>query len=145
MLGADHLVRLVAVELHAVDFAQQVVGKFDIGLVDLVDQQHHGLIGHESLPENALDDVVGDVLDAFVAQLRIAQAADGIVFIEALLGLGGGLDMPLQQRHLQCRCHFLGQHGLACAGFTFDEQGRCRVAEALTASIRSCATYLSEP
>ena len=30
--------------------------------------------------------------------------------------------MPLQQGHVQRTGHFLGQHGLACAGLTFDEQ-----------------------
>jgi hypothetical protein len=40
---ADHLARLVDIELHAVDLAQQVVREFDVGLVDLVDEQHHRL------------------------------------------------------------------------------------------------------
>jgi hypothetical protein len=40
---ADQLARLVDVELHAVEFAQQVVGELDVGLVDLVDQQRHRL------------------------------------------------------------------------------------------------------
>jgi hypothetical protein len=34
------LARLVDVELHPVELAQQVVGELDVGLVDLVDQQH---------------------------------------------------------------------------------------------------------
>ena len=40
VLRDDHLARLVDVELHAVQFAQQVVRELDVGLVDLVDQQH---------------------------------------------------------------------------------------------------------
>ena len=35
--------RLVDVELHAVELLQQVVGELDVGLVDLVDQQHGAL------------------------------------------------------------------------------------------------------
>ncbi len=56
--------RLVDVELHAVELAQQVVGKLDVGLVDLVDQQHHLLIGIKRLPQLAALDVVADVVDA---------------------------------------------------------------------------------
>jgi hypothetical protein len=64
VLGLDELARLVAVELHAVELAQQVVGELDVGLVDLVDQQRHRAVGREGLPQHALDDVVADVLDA---------------------------------------------------------------------------------
>ena len=122
VFGAHQFARLIDVELHAVDFAQQVVGEFDVGLVDLVDQQHHRLLGRKGLPQHALDDVVVDVLDALVAQLRITQARNRIVFVEALLGLGGGLDVPLQQRAAQGGGHFFGQHGLAGAGLALDQQ-----------------------
>ncbi len=126
VLRPDELARLVAVELHAVEFAQQVVGEFDVGLVDLVDQQCHGLVGGEGLPEHALHDVVADVLHALaalgVAQLAVAQPAHGVVFVEALLGLGGGLDVPLQQRQPQGARHLLGQQGLAGARLALDQQ-----------------------
>jgi hypothetical protein len=126
MLGADEFARLVAVELHAVDFAQQVVREFDVGLVDLVDQQRHRLVGREGLPQHALDDVVVDVLHALAAvdvrELAVAQAAHRVVFIQALLRLGGRLDVPLQQRQPQRLGHFLGQHGLAGAGLALDQQ-----------------------
>jgi hypothetical protein len=120
--GHHHLARLVDVEFHAVELAQQVVREFDVGLVDLVDQQHHRFRRREGLPQHALDDVVVDVAHALVAELRIAQARDGVVFVQALLGLGGRLDVPLQQRHVERRRHFLGQHGLAGAGLALDQQ-----------------------
>jgi hypothetical protein len=63
VLGLDQLTRLVAVELHAVEFTQQVVGKLDVGLVDFVDEQGDLLIGIEGLPQGAFDDVVVDVAD----------------------------------------------------------------------------------
>ena len=126
VLGAHQFTGLVAVELHAVEFAQQVVGKLDVGLVNLVDQQCHLRVGGEGLPEHAFEDVVVDVLHALatldIGQLRIAQAADGVVFVQALLGLGGRFDVPLQQRHVQRLRHFLGQHGLAGAGFALDQE-----------------------
>ncbi|MNT23757.1 hypothetical protein D3C72_1591900 [compost metagenome] len=103
MLGADHLARLVAVELHAVEFTQQVVGELDVGLVDFIDQQGHGPVCSEGLPQYALDDVVVDVMHtgrAFhISELAVPQTTDRIVLIQALLCLGGGLDVPLQQRH----------------------------------------------
>src|SRR6202795_5217810 len=44
MFRADRLARLVNVELHPVELAQQIVGKFDVRLVDLVDQQNRLLV-----------------------------------------------------------------------------------------------------
>src|SRR5450830_449563 len=73
VLCAHHLARFVDVEFHPVDFAQQVVGEFDVGFVDLIDQQDLRLVRGKGLPQHALDDVVVDVLDAFVAKLRVAQ------------------------------------------------------------------------
>ena len=81
-----------------------------------------GCVGGEGLPQHALDDVVVDVLDALVAELAIAQAAHSVVFVQALLRLGGRLDVPLQQRHAQRLGDFLGQHRLAGAGLALDEQ-----------------------
>jgi hypothetical protein len=67
------LARLVDVELHAVEFEQEIVGELDVRLVDLVDQEH-GALGGEGLPELAAADVVGDVADARIAELAVAQA-----------------------------------------------------------------------
>ncbi|CAG9215594.1 hypothetical protein BGLA2_2490011 [Burkholderia gladioli] len=116
------LARFIHMELHAVELAQQVVGEFDVGLVDLVDQQHAGFVGLEGLPQHAAHDVVGDLLDALVAELGIAQPRDRVVFVETLLRLGGRLDVPLQQRHAERGGHFLGQHGLAGAGLALYQQ-----------------------
>ena len=122
VLGADQFAGFVAVKLHAVDFAQQVVWKLDVRLVDFVNQQGDRLVCREGLPQHALEDVVMDVLDLLVAQLRVAQARHRVVFIQPLLGLGGGLDVPLQQGKIQGACHFLGQHGFARTGLAFDQQ-----------------------
>ena len=70
----DHLPRFVDMEFHPVEFEQQIVGEFDIGLVDFVDQQYALPLGFEGLPDLALDDVITDVMDFFVAELRIAQS-----------------------------------------------------------------------
>jgi hypothetical protein len=62
-------------------------------------------------------------VDAFLAQLAVAQAGDGIVFIKALMCLGGAFDMPFDQRGVQGLGNLVGQHGLASAGFTLHQQG----------------------
>src|SRR3989440_5129917 len=92
------LFRLVDEEFHAVELAQEVVGKLDVGLVDLVDEEHDRRLRSERLPQHALDDVVADLVHARVAELGIAQAAHRVVFVQALLGLGRGLDVPFEER-----------------------------------------------
>ena len=76
--------RLVDMELHPIELLQEVVGEFDVGLVDLVDQQHRQLGRGERLPQLAALDVVADVVDALVAELAVAQAGDRVIFVEAL-------------------------------------------------------------
>src|SRR6266704_5886465 len=109
-------------ELHAVELAQEVVGKFDVGLVDLVDEEHDRRLGSERLPQHAADDVVADLVHARVAELRVAQAAHRVVLVQALLRLGGGLDVPLEQRQAERLGHFHGEHGLAGPGLAFYQQ-----------------------
>ena len=118
----DGLVGLVDIELHPIELLQEIVRELDVGLVDLVDQQHRPLVGVEGFPELAAADVVADVLDPLVAQLAVAQAGDGVVFVEALLGLGGRLDVPGDQRGVERLGDFIGQHGLAGARLALDQQ-----------------------
>ena len=120
--GLHDLLRLVDVELHAIELEQQVVGELDVGLVDLVDQQHRPLLGGEGVPQLAALDVVADVLDPLVAQLAVAQARDGVVLVEALLRLGGRLDVPFDQRRADRLGDLMRQHGLAGAGLALDQQ-----------------------
>ena len=126
-LRFDQLAGFIAIKLHAVEFAQQVVGKFNVGFVDLVNEQRHGFGSGEGLPEHAFDDVVLDVLHPLAAievgHLAVAQTTHRVIFIQALLRLGGGLHVPLQQRHAQRLRHFFGQHGFAGARFALDQQG----------------------
>ena len=118
----DVLAGLVDEEFHAIEFEQQIVREFDVGLVDLVDQQHRALVVGEGFPQFAALDVVGDVGDPGVAELAVAQPRHRVVFVEALLRLGGRLDVPGQQRRAERLGDFLGQHGLAGAGLALDQQ-----------------------
>src|SRR3546814_11727663 len=77
-LGRFHrLSGFVDMELHAVEFLQQVIRKLDVGLVDLVDQQHGQGGGGEGFPQLAAPAVIGAVVNALVAQLDVAKAGDG--------------------------------------------------------------------
>src|SRR5262249_7278876 len=62
--GLDRAARLVDVELHTVEFEQQIVGKLDVGLVDLVDQQHGRIRSLKRLPKLSRHNIVGDVVHA---------------------------------------------------------------------------------
>ena len=77
----------------------------------------------EGLPQLAALDVVADVVDARVAELAVAQARDGVVLVEALLRLGGRLDVPLDERRAERLGDFERQHRLAGAGLALDQQG----------------------
>ena len=122
MRRADRLAGLVDEELHAVEFLQEVVGELDVGLVDLVDQQDDFFRRREGLPQFAALDVVGDVVEAVVAELAVAQAGDGVVFVEALLGLGRRLDVPFDQVEAEGGRHLAGELGLAGARLALEQQ-----------------------
>ncbi len=114
-LGADRLAGLVDIELHPVEFLQEIVGKLDIGFVDFVDQQDRALGCVERLPQLALADIVLHVVNAVIAQLAVAQARHGVILVKALAGLGGGLDMPFEKRRAGGGGDLAGELGLAGA------------------------------
>ena len=122
LAGGDALAGFVDVEAHPVRVLEEIVGEFDVGLVDLVDQQHGQLGRGERLPQFALADVVGDVVDACVAELAVAKPRDRVIFVEALMRLGGGLHVPLDQRRAGRLRDLVGEHGLAGAGLALDQQ-----------------------
>jgi len=68
-LGLDRLIGLVNVELHLVEFLQQVVGELDVGLVDFVDQQNNPLLSFEGFPQFALLQVIAHIVDFIDPQL----------------------------------------------------------------------------
>ena len=94
-----------------------------VGLVDLVDQQDHLLLAGEGLAQLAQLHVLLDIVHALAAELAVIQALHHVVDVEAVLGLGGGLDVPDGQGLAHGGGEGLGQHGLAGTGLTLDEQG----------------------
>jgi hypothetical protein len=116
------LARLVDVEIHAIELAQQVVRKLDVGLVDFVDEQHWLDLRLERFPQAALHDVVADLAHFLFAELRVAQARDGVVLVQSLLCLARGLDVPLVERPLERARDLQGELRLPRAGLALDEQ-----------------------
>ena len=107
LLRFDRLTGFVYEKLHTIDFDQQIIGEFDIRFVDFVNQKDDLLIGLEGLPQLALFDVVGNIMDSIITQLRITQARHRVVLVQTLLSFGCRLDVPLNQTHAQAGCDFL--------------------------------------
>ena len=91
----------------------------------------------ERVPQLAGLDVVGDVVDPLVAELAVAQARHRVVFVEALLRLGGRLDVPGDQRHAEGLGDLVRQQVLPVPGSPLTSSGRSSAMAALTATCRS--------
>ena len=77
----------------------------------------------EGLPQLAAADVVGDVLCTRLSpSCAVAQAGHCVILIKALLGLGGGLDVPLDDGGTEAQGDLAGQHRFAGAGFALHQQ-----------------------
>ena len=61
-------------------------------------------------------------MDARVAELAVAQPRHRVIFVQALMRLGGRLDVPLDQRRADRRGDLVGQHGLAGPRLALDQQ-----------------------
>ena len=71
LLGGDLFAGLDDGEAHLVELAQQVVGELQVGLVDLVDEQHVALRRRERLAERTELDVAADVGDVAAAEAAV--------------------------------------------------------------------------
>ena len=58
-------------ELHHIEFVQEIVGKLEISLVDLVDQKHHLLLGGQRTAERAELDVLANVRHVVVSETAV--------------------------------------------------------------------------
>ena len=110
------------VEFHFVQFPQKVIGEFQIGLVDLVDQEDHLFVAVEGFPQFAQFYVFCDIVNAFVAELGVIQTLYHVVNVQTVLRLCGGFDVPDHEFFAQRLRNGFCQHGFACAGFAFDQQ-----------------------
>jgi len=117
----DLLAGLVDAEAHGVELEEQVVRELDVGLVDLVDEEHDLARRLERFAERSELDVLRDVANV-AAEARVVQTRDGVVDVEAVLGLRRRLHVPADQRHAEARRQVLGEQGLAGAGLAAHEQ-----------------------
>ena len=122
LLGLYGLLRLRDVELHPVQLPEQVIGKFQIRLVDLVDQQDHLLTGGEGFAQLTQLDVFFDVIHTGVSKLAVIEPLHHVIDVQAVLGFGGGFYIPDNELFPKSVRNSLGQHGLAGARLTLDEQ-----------------------
>jgi hypothetical protein len=123
-LGGDDLrLGLHHPEPHPVQLVEQVVGELEVRLVHLVDEQHHPGPRAERLPQRAPADVVADVLHVAVAEAAVVEPLDRVVDVEAVLGAGGALHVPGEERQLQRGGDGLGEQRLAGAGLPLHQEG----------------------
>ena len=113
---------LLHIELHLVHLPEQVIGKLQIRLVDLVDQQDDLFLGEKGFPDLSIFDILADI-GHLTAELAVVQALDHIIGVEAVLGLCGGFDVPGQELFSQSVCDRLRQHGLAGTRLPLDQEG----------------------
>jgi len=85
--------------------------------------QHRPFVRDERFPHLTAHDVVRDVLHPRIAELPVAQALHRVIFIEAVLRLGGRLHVPFDERRVERRGDLARQHGLAGAGLALHQQG----------------------
>jgi hypothetical protein len=109
-------------EAHLVELAQQVVRELEVGLVDLVDQQHVAIGGGERAAERSKLDVVVDVGDVAGAEAAVVEALHGVVHVQAIGRLRRGLDVPRQHRHREAVGDVTRQDGLAGARLALQQQ-----------------------
>ncbi|MPM29981.1 hypothetical protein SDC9_76523 [bioreactor metagenome] len=79
MLRPDSFLRLRDIKLHAVQLPQKVVGKFQIGLVDFVNQQDHLLPGSEGLSHFPQLNIFPNVVHTALPKLAVIQAGHGVI------------------------------------------------------------------
>src|SRR5262249_57764381 len=77
----------------------------------------------EGAAEGPQLDVVPDVGHVARAEAAVVQPLDGVVDVEALDGLAGRLDVPLEHRHAEPLGNVSGEDGLAGARLALEEQG----------------------
>ena len=53
VFGDNGFAGFVAIKFHAIEFTQQIIGKFNISFVDFIYQQHHLFISFKGAPHGA--------------------------------------------------------------------------------------------
>ena len=111
------------IKFHFIQFPQKVVGKFQIGFIDFVNQQNDLLVAVERFAKLAKLDIFADIIHALIAELGIIQTLHNVIHIETILRLCGGFDIPDDKLFAKSLRNCFGKHGFAGTGLALDEQG----------------------
>ncbi len=123
VLCLDGAFRLMDIKLHLVKLPEKVVGKFQICLVDFVNQKHHLLFGLESLAQLSKLDVAGNIIHALFPELSVIEPLDSVVHVKTVLRLGCRFDIPDYQLLPEGFGNRLRQHGFAGSRLSLDKKG----------------------
>src|SRR5690606_14474013 len=97
---------------------KQVIRKLDVRLINFINEQNWALICSKGLPQFTRLNVVGNVVYFVATKLAVTQARHGVILVQALLGFGGGLNLPADQRYAQTGGEFVRQSGFTSTGLT---------------------------
>ena len=111
------------IKFHFIQFPQKVVGKFQIGFIDFVNQQNDLLVAVERFAKLAKLDIFADIIHALIAELGIIQTLHNVIHIETILRLCGGFDIPDDKLFAKSLRNCFGKHGFAGTRLALDEQG----------------------
>jgi hypothetical protein len=76
-------------------------------------------------------------VDARIAELPVPEPRHRVIFIQALMRLGGRLDVPFDERRADGCGDLVREHGLAGSGFALDEQWPAESDGRIHATLRS--------
>ena len=110
------------VKFHSVQLPQQVIGKFQICLINLIDQQDRLVLAGERLAQFSKLHVLLHLVHARKTQLAVIQPLDHVIDVESFLSLCGGLDVPNQQPLLQRLRYSLCQDRLSGTRLSLDQK-----------------------
>ncbi len=122
--AADRLVDLDDIKLHLVEDIEHVVLKIGIGLIDLINEKDDSFVRHKGLPDLSHPDILFDVahIPFRISKTTVIEACQGIVLIKGIDQLHARFDVQNDQLHAEGLCNRMGQHGLACSRFPFEEK-----------------------
>ena len=92
MYGSHCFIQLRNAERHFIEFPQQIVRKFNVCFVNLVDEQDHLFVRGKSLTQNAHLDVgayVGNVAAGIFGEPTVIQPLNDIVGVQPFLRCRG--------------------------------------------------------
>ena len=120
VLRFDSLSRLWNVKFHLVKFPEQVVRKFQIRFIDLIDQKNRLLFLLKCLSHLSEADISGNIINAVRTKLAVVKTLYRIVHVKTVLCAGRRFNIPDQKFHIEGSGNRLREHRLSSARFSLD-------------------------